>query len=293
MARELRAGISYSADTAQTVLLDVQDQTVELQYIAEQTRDRFNEYWFLDHLLSLDKKILKKISKLSIALDNTSAFFHRFPLDSSLGKVDQNEQIEWELAQYKQHFKRQDYIHELHVLRTRASEQYLDVLVVAIPRSFIFGIQEALTAQELDLRLVDLNYFASQHLHQIIHPETKVMKQALVGIFPNGISIGNIQNNKLAGYINLVETVTEKMLKFLEVELSDLGVNNIFLHGTTTKQSLAMTEWAKKLRNVLNLNVTIINPFRRMRVSSSCKNFEQFKGYEHHFVACVGSALRD
>ena len=198
-----------------------------------------------------------------------------------------------ELAQYKQNFKRQDYLHELRILRTRVSEQYLDVLVVAIHRPFLFGMQTVLSEQELDLHLADLNYFAAEHALQIVHPEIKTVKSALVGISQQGVNVGCIANGKLSSYSNSYTSALDESTKFLELELSDSNVSNIFLHGTTTKQTVDMPEWTKALRSTFSSTVTVLNPFRKMRVASSCKNFDQFMGHEHHFAACVGSAMRD
>jgi len=288
MAKELRAGISFTGDQAQTVVVELHDRRVELRHIEERTKESMLEYWFLDDLLSLEKKTLGKISRVSVAMDNSEAFFHRFPIDSLLTQVEQNEHVRWELSHFIADYKPQEYINDVHILRTHARDHFLDILVAAVRRSFLFKLHEYLAEQNLNLQTVEANVFSVTHALLLAYPEVKTTAATMVGISNRRLDIGILSNGRLTDYSYRKISPVEEAIGFLKESLEEANMQNIFLHGPSLT-----AEWMNSFRAAFGAKMMDLNPFRHMMVASSCQNFKQFNGREHRFAACVGSALRN
>jgi len=287
MAKELHAGISFGDDTAQTVLLEIQGPEVKLWGIEEHPKDRFVDYWFLDDLLSLDRKTLSRVSRVAVALDHHSAFCHRFPLDNSLNQVDQNDQVQWELSHYIANYKLHDYINDVRILRTRAREQMLDVLVATVHRSFVFGLHELLAEEKLDLQTVEVSFYAAENSVLSTYPDLKSKNCALVGISKQRVETGMLTSGRLSAYAARSVVSFDDAHRFLENSFVELDLSNIILYGTSQA-----SEWIDGVRSVFGSRVSMLNPFRNMQVASSCRNFDEFAGNEHRFAASVGCVLR-
>jgi len=287
MATELRAGISFSADLAQTILVEIQDHRIELKFLEERRKASQAEYWFLDDLLAFDKKTLRGIAAVSVALDNRVAFFHRFPLDSSLAQVDQNEQVQWELSHFIHEFKPHDYISDVHILRTHAREQYVDALVVAVPSSFIFNMQGLLAQRDVLLQTVEVNHIAAEHALRRAHPELKARHVVFVGVEQERVDTGVLARGRLTSYDYKNSTSIDESLTFVKRMVDGTDQSDIVLHGSAVSSA-----WVRSFRAGFGSRLMVLNPFRQMLVSPSCLNFKRFIGREHHFAACVGSTLR-
>jgi len=287
MAKELLVGLSFSDATAQMAILEIQSGTNEIRFVEEYEKKSDSEVWFLDHVIGLKERGFGRLSSISVAFDNNSAFLHSFPLDGTFTQSEQNEQVHWELSQLIADFRPNDYINDIHILRTNAREQVWDVLAVSLRRSLVYGMQEILSQEKLDLRLVDTNHFGAQAAMLMIHPDVKRKTVGLAGFTGNRIDVGILTKGRLTDYRYSTGTDVTEITKFLQAIVNEFVATEIMVHGTG-----ATFDLTKALRSSLSVNITMLNPFRKMRVSSSFRGFDKFIGYEHRFAACVGSALR-
>ncbi len=287
MAKELSVGLSFSDGTVQLAILEIQSGTNEIRFIEEYEKKSGSEVWFLEPIIGLKDRGFGKVGSLSLAFDNNVAFLHAFPLDGSFSQSEQNEQVHWELSQLIADFKPNDYITDTHVLRTNAREQVWDVLTVSLRRSLLYGMQEILSEQKLNLHLVDTNHFGAQAVMMMIHPDVKRKTVGLAGITGNRIDVGILTKGRLTDYRYSTSMDVGEITKFLQSIVNEFVATEIMVHGTG-----ATFDMTKALRSTLSVNISMLNPFRKMRVSSSFRGFDKFIGHEHRFAACVGSALR-
>ncbi|MBI4810535.1 MAG: hypothetical protein HY800_03660 [Ignavibacteriales bacterium] len=148
MAKEIIAGISVSGKLAHLAVFEIRETETKLLHIEEFTNTSGDELWFLSKVLNPNSRILKKITKVSVALDSASIVLHRFPMDITLTQAEQNEHVHWELSNFITDYQAKDYVYDLHILRLNAREQVADLLVVAVKRVKIYKIQEALAAKK-------------------------------------------------------------------------------------------------------------------------------------------------
>jgi Tfp pilus assembly PilM family ATPase len=286
MARKFKAGISFNDGLGQIAVLEPDAENVVLHYLGEFTHTNGSDLWFLHDVVDPKHRVMKKVSGVSVALDNKSVFLFSFPLDTSLNQTEQNEHVEWELSNFIEDFKPREYVHDTHVLRTNAREQVSDVLIVSVRRSLLFNIQHELEGRSIDLQFADAQHFGAQHALLTAHPETKNKIVALVGAVNNRLDIGIVSNGRLTVYRYGIVT-GEQRLNLLRESIQDIAVSDVYLYGAAV-----LPEFVKTVRDALSLNVTMLDPFSRLTIASSFRDFDKFIGREHHFAASVGCALR-
>ena len=286
MAKEFIAGISYDNETAQFAVLELQSDGIALHHLEEFQKSGNSEIWFLRPLT--DKKNVSGgvITKAALTLDHRVVFLHQLPLDSSLTQPEQNQHVQWELSNYIEHFKPKEYITDIHVLRTQAKEQVLDILSVSVKRSHVFNIQQALDDHKIDLALVETNYFGAHHALLIVHPEVRSKPTALAGISKDRMDVGIITNGRLTKYHYVLTSSADEVVSQLTDHLKANNVSDLYLYGTQVSFELTKSVRAS------GLNSNLLNPFRKIHVSPSFRGFDKFIGQEHRFASCIGAVLR-
>ena len=208
-------------------------------------------------------------------------------MDSSLTQVEINEHVDWELSNYIAEFRRNDFITDLHVLRTNAREQIADVLAVSLGKSFVFNVQSHLEQRKVSLGLIDIQYYAAESALIQSHPEIKSRQSLLVGLTPNRIDLGVLTNSKLIHYQYRPYRTADEGIDFLREITADYHDISLYVYGDGFS-----FEWQKLLRKQFGQKYMQLNPFRRMRISPAVSNFSRYLGSESRFACCVGSALR-
>jgi Tfp pilus assembly PilM family ATPase len=288
MSKEQIAGISYSDNIAQTVILETSDDGVEVRHLEEINDVVQSDGWFLVPLFELrKKKNLGKRSKISVALDNASVILLSFPMDSSLNQVQQNGHVHWELSNFVDDFKPNAYVSDVHVLRTWARDRVVEVLAVSVKRSLVYNIQQMLSERKLDLDIIDTNHFGAQHALLMNYPDVRTKSVALVGVTRNRIDAGVISNGRLRDYRYTINSSSEYVSIWLQELSKEFPITDMFFHGPEVTHELIKT-----LRASIHQSITLLNPFRTLRISPSFSEFDKYIGQEHRFAACVGIAVQ-
>ena len=287
MARELRAGMSFSGDLAHIVIVEVIDGEIHLRQIDERPKATDDIMWFMEILKAVDRKTLSRLSRISISLDHSMAHFLRFPLDTTLSQVDQNQQVAWEFSQLLAEDEVKDLINDVHLLRTNAREQVADALAVGFRRSLVFRIQQVCGDQHLNLQFLDVNLFASEHALWYNHPELRARIVCLLEV-SHSLSVASVLNNgRMTSYHSSFTSSSEEVVAFVRQLAQASDLTNIVAYGT------ALTyEMVKALRATFGSPVATLNPFRRLTIGAQTRNYEQFLGLEHRFVPSIGCAVR-
>ncbi|MFI5250812.1 MAG: pilus assembly protein PilM [Bacteroidota bacterium] len=286
MSKELRSGISCTGKEATMAMLEIQDDLVELKFLNDIKSSNDNPFWFLDILDTADKKMLNKLSKISVVASNERVQLHAFPIDSLLTQVEKNEHVEWELSNYITNFRRNDYITDLKTMRTNARDQYLDVMAISMEKSFVFGLQTALAKRKLNVGVIGVEYFAAEEALLHSHPEVKNRQCAIAGISKDRIDIGILMNNRLVHYsYNPYQSIPDAIL-FIRKVFDEFDAASLFVHGEGVT-----FDWQKNLRKEFGASYMLLNPFRRIRISPMVSQFSRYLGSEYRFASSVGSAL--
>lgn len=285
--KRLHAGISFTPYTAQTVLLELQDKSVQLRYLEQHSNFGKKDLWFLDAIVSLEDKKLRENIKVSIALDNSLLIIHKFPMDNTLTQIEQEDQIQWEISNFVANFNKEDYLYETHILKTNLNQQVIEVLVVVVPRSLVFNIKSFLSENNFDLEFIDFNYSSAEIVLKRTYPEGSGKNVALVEVAHERVDAGLLFMGRLASYRYFHIHSIEETIRNLNTWMLPFNVEQIFFHG-----SGLTIEWNEALRTSFKVDTTRLDPFKKIRISMPARNFSKYIGEEHAFTAAVGCALR-
>jgi hypothetical protein len=290
MAKELRAGVGVSGDTSRTVVFEfAEGRMPRLVHIDEFERDRDNAFWYLDSLLGVRKgRIAGRVARAGVALDHRSLYLHVFPLDTSLSRSEENEHIWWELANFYPDATPGSHLNDVHYMRTRTRDQISDTLVVSVQRTVLYGIQKALSDRGIELISADANFFGALVALANSYPETKQRAVVICCMEGQTIEAGVVQNGRLVSFERAIfdnPPAGTDLAQVVESVRKDFPVSDLFVYGSD-----AMANHLPALGD--SLAVAMLNPFRRLEVTSSLREFDAFAGLEHRFAAAVGIALR-
>ncbi len=286
MSKNIIAGISVSGKFAQFAVFKVSDKENKLIYIEEFSNNSGDDLWFLEKIIHPGKRFLKKINKVSIAVDSGSIILHRFPIDTTLNQAEQNDHIHWELSNFIPDYQPKDYIYDLHPLRINSREQVADVLAVVVKREIIFKIQEALESKKLKLHIADTSFFGAEQSLKINYPEIRDKVVALIYAEENHLDVGIEKGGKLIAYGYGLKTSADSIRKIVAEEIQELVLNEIYCCGPKMT-----SEIIHLLKNSFGINALYLDPFRFVK-TSSIKNSNGFNGRKHLYAACTGVALR-
>jgi hypothetical protein len=281
------AGVSFADDLAHIAVLQVKKESLTLRYLGEYARTSPAEFWFLDQLLAGTDRMLRRVSRASVAADHGTAFVHCFPTDNSLNSSDEQDQINWELSNFIPSFKADDYTREKHVLQTHAHRQYSELMVVAFKRSFVQSTEASLRKKQIALAKVESNHFGAQHALLLNNPEIKPKMVGVVHLMQKRLDVGMINRGRLIHYRSVRVAPEVVVPEILRADLNSFPASDLFFHGAWATDAIV-----DRARAELPCRVAKLNPFRGMQVASSFREFDSYIGKEHRFAAAVGSALR-
>lgn len=287
MAKEIIAGISYSGPKARLVVCEVRPKETRLLYMHEFQNDSNSEFWYLKKVLSPETRLMRKVSKVSVAFDAGSIIYHSFPLDTSLTQSEQNGHIHWELSHIVPGKQAKDYIYDLHTLRISVMDQVADVLVVAIMRAKLFSLQSLLEGKKIELHIADTAFFGAEQALYAAFPEVKLKSVCLASLEPGDLSVGIFVNGKIVNFGHGDKPTAEGVVDLFRYLKQEEIVSELYLCGSLASQEIGLA-----LRNALGVHVNMLNPFRSDITTSSCGELKLFNGREHCFASCVGVALR-
>jgi Tfp pilus assembly PilM family ATPase len=282
------AGISFADETAHLAVLQVKKKFVRLRHLGEYKKIKPDDLWFLDSLLIPEGRVIRKVSRAAVAIDQRAAFVHTFPSDSALSTADEQDQIAWELSNFIPDFKPDDYTREKHLLQTRAHRQVSELLVVVYKKSLVESAKAALLKKKISLATVVLNNFGAQTALLQNSPEIRSKMVALVHVAVNRIDVALLNRGRLMAYRCAPVSSEGEMLDSIQGLVNPFPVSDLFFHGAPVTGPLL-----ERVRRQVPWKVSTVNPFKNLRVASSVKDFQSYAGKEHRFAAAIGCALRD
>jgi len=280
------SGVSFSDEKAQLVVVEIQKRSFRLRHASEYRKESDDPHWFLGPLFRRESKIMKKVKKVSVALDNTAVFLHSFPTDSTLSQVDMNAHLAWELAQFVPGYEPKAFVNDLHVLQTHAQEKVTEVFVVTAQRSLVRDLQQALLQQKFQLGLAETNTFGAEYAFAASYPEMKTKKVALVGVTAQRTDLAIVTHGRLTSY-RYQRLSESEVLDFLAPHLQTETVSHVFFFGTAATAPLA-----NNARGRFGVEASLLNPFNHIDIKHGAAGLDQYTGQEHIFAAAIGCALR-
>jgi len=281
------AGLSYSGNVLRTAVLRLRNQGPVLCHLSEEKVDDLTGAWFLRGVIEPKVRVLKKVSAISVGVDNASVFYHSFPADQSLSREEREEMIDWELSHFIADYASSDFIRDVHVLSPDAGTPVPDVLVVAANRDFVQNITSLVRARKIDLQVIETNFFGAVYALGINYPETAMKRVLVAAIEGDRVDAGVLCRGKLERHACRTVGTQEELLGFLAGVALEGHVNEAYLAGAGASHSLVMSARAR-----FAVPVEMLNPLRKLRLKRSFAKENEFAGVEYRFASVIGCALR-
>lgn len=287
MGSEYIAGISYHRDMLQTAVLKLKKSGPVLLHLSEEKTDVHEGVWFLRDIFHPRTRIMKKISALSIGVDNRSVFYHSFPVERALAQPARDEQIDWELSHFIGDYAPDDFVRDVHVLASDETAPVSNLLVVAANRNFVRNVQSLVRERELNLQVIETNFFAACYALSVNYPEADLRNVLMATVEDDRIDAGIIRKGKTERYRCASVEGQEDAIGLLAEMAGGDGIDEIFLAGPGVTHGLVNTAGKR-----LGVQTTMLNPVRKLRCGRRYMRNSAFAGVEHRFVSAIGCALR-
>jgi Tfp pilus assembly PilM family ATPase len=281
------AGLSYAGDILRTAVLQLRNQGPVLCHLSEEKVEDLTGAWFLRAVTEPKVRLLKKVSAVSVGVDNSSVFYHSFPADQSLSREDREEMIDWELSQFIADYASADFVRDVHVLAPEIGTTAPDVLVVAANRSFVGTITSLLRARKIGLQVIETNFFGAVYALGINYPETAMKRVLVASIEGDRADAGVLCRGKLERHACRTVQGQDDLLGFLADTAAAGRVDEAYLAGAGASHALVMSARARFM-----VPVEMLNPVRKLRLKRRFAKESEFAGVEYRFASVIGCALR-
>ncbi len=281
------AGLSYAGDILRTAVLQLKKDGAVLCHLSEEKVGDRAGAWFLRDVFHPRIRLFGKVSAISIGIDNASVFYHSFPAEQSLSRVERDELIDWELSHYISDYVGSEFIKDVHVLTPEGGGKATGLLVVAANRSFVENIQSLLRSKKLDLQVIETNFFGATYALGANYPETAMKRVLAVVLEGDRADVGVLNRGKLEHHGCMQFYDQESLIGFLGEIAAASKVDELYFCGAGATHALVMTTRAK-----LGIAVEMLNPARKLRLKRRYERKNEFAGLEYRFASVIGCALR-
>jgi len=243
---------------------------------------------------------------LLISVDYSMAVIKRLPIDNNLNDKELQEHVLWELQQHLIS-PVEEYKFDFQKLPKTSHYNYSSLLIVAVKKKIINAVRYIAKISHLNLKLIDINIFASINALETNYKIKSTEKIATIGIAENQLIFIILEGNNFLGFHpvhlnkNLYpdnkippEKISEEIIKNMRLFISDYEIGE-------NKTEFDRVFLFKNNRD-LNLNeileieseskFEILNPLKRLSISPKLKGkIDSISDYSE-FTESVGLAIR-
>jgi len=259
---------------------------------------------------NLRKAILSEkitANDLLISLDYRMAVIKRLPVDNNLNDNELQEHLLWELQQHLIS-PLEEYKFDFQKLPKTSRYNYPSLLIVAVKKKIIDAVRYISKISHLNLKLIDINIFASINALETNYKLKSTEKIAAIEIAENQLIFIILEGNNFIGFhhVHLNENLYPDN-KIPPEKISEEIIKNMHLFTSDYEIGKNKTEFDRvflfKNNKDLNLNeileieskskLEILNPLKRLSISPKLKEkIDPLSDYSE-FTESVGLAIRE
>ncbi len=241
-----------------------------------------------EYLAAFIKANQVKSTYASIALDSSSLFIHRLPVEENSSDTVIREQIRWELEQYVPGVPATEFISDYHRMARFPSVRLNEVLSVTIRRKTAQGLEQALRNVGLQLHVLDADQFSAETTFLQNYPDALRRHVALVGIKAHRIDTTILKNGNMEAYSSApVQTLDDIGERIATLSRDNAGVLSIVVYGPALNSELLT-----QIRRGASVLVEALNPLRNVSIANTLRVGEHLSTPSYRFAAVLGVALR-
>jgi Tfp pilus assembly PilM family ATPase len=243
---------------------------------------------FTEYLAAFIKINQVKATHASVALDSSSLFIHRLPVEENSSDGAIREQIRWEIEQYFPGIPSSEFITDYHRMARFPSVRLNEVLSVTVRRTTAQGLEKALANVGLRLHILDADQFSAETTFRQNYPDALRRHIALVGIKGHRIDTTVLKNGNMEAYAFApVQTLDDICERIATLSRDNAGVPSIVVYGPALTAALLT-----QIRHGVSVLVEALNPLRNVTIANTLRVGEHLSTPSYRFAAVLGVALR-
>lgn len=241
-----------------------------------------------EYLASFVKSNQVKSAHASIAIDSSSLFIHRLPVEENSSDTVIREQIRWEVEQYFPGVPASEFLSDYHRMARFPSVPLNEVLSVTIRRKTAQALEHALRNVGLRLHVLDVDQFSAETTFRQSYPDALRRHVALVGIKGHRIDTTILKNGNMEAYSYApVQTLDDIGERIAALVREHAGVLSIVVYGPALTSDLL-----SQIRRGASVLVEALNPLRNVSIDNTLRIGDHLSSPSYRFAAVLGIALR-
>lgn len=241
-----------------------------------------------EYLTSFVKLHQVKSTYASIALDSSSLFIHRLPVDENSSDTVIREQIRWEVEQYFPGEPASEFLSDYHRMIRFPSVRLNEILSVTVRRKTAQGLERALRNVGLRLHVLDVDQFSAETTFRQNYPDAFRRHVAVVGIKGHRIDTTILKNGNMEAYayspVQSLDDIGERIAALVR---EHAGVLSIVVYGPALTPDLL-----SQIRRGATVLVEALNPLRNVGIDNTLRVGDHLSSPSYRFAAVLGIALR-
>ncbi len=244
------------------------------------------ERTFAQELSVFLRRIASGSKMFSFGLNSRMVMMQTFPLDVDLAPNEVDQHAQWELTQYFSDANPELYFVNTQVLNSTAESHVANAVIVAVRKPFVNFLTNVCTHLHGMLHIVDVDHFGAENALLLSNPELHEKKVVFVGVDEDSFDASILVHGSPHD-IRTMERLSDTDVAMLADFIGEAAPDSVFFHGRMVNETLVSAVEQK-----IGMPIEIIDPFKRVTLPSSVKNFEEISHNKQRYAAAIGLALR-
>ena len=241
---------------------------------------------FAQELQTFFKNIGSGSRTFAFGLNSKMIVVQSIPTDASLSESELDQHSLWELSQYALVKNTSAFNVSSLVLDSNDEMQVNTTAVVAVRKIFLNFLANVCKHLSGNLNIVDVDHFGAENALLYNYPELTSNRVLLAGVDENSFDASVIANGQTRSFITM-EWTTENDMAQLAEYVKGLNVEMVFFHGRIVSPALVAS-----LKQLVSIPVEIMQPFKRVSLPRTLKNYRDIENRRQEYASAVGLALR-
>ncbi len=241
---------------------------------------------FVQELLPFLKSIGSGSRSFAFGLNSKMAVVQTIPTDASLSDAEMDQHALWELSQYS--LVKNPNAFNVGTLILESNEQLLvnTTVMIAVRKIFLNFLANVCKQVNGNLNIVDVDHFGAENALLFNYPESAQKRTLLVGVDENSFDASVVAGGQTKNIVTM-EWTTENDMGQLAEYVKQVNVEGVYFHGRIVSPAMVSS-----LKQFVSLPVEIMNPFKKVVLPRSLKNYGEIENRKQEFASAIGLALR-
>jgi Tfp pilus assembly PilM family ATPase len=241
---------------------------------------------FAVELQTLFKNIGSGSRTFAFGLNSKMIVVESIPTDASLSDSELDQHSSWELSQYALVKNTNAFNISSMVLDSNEKIQVNMTAIVAVRKIFLNFLANVSKQLSGTLNIVDLDHFGAENALLFNYPELATKRVLLAGVDENSFDASVVANGQTKNIVTMEWTTENDMAQLAEYVKGE-NVEMVFFHGRIVSPALVGS-----LKQLLSIPVEIMDPFKKVALPRTLKNYREIQDHKQEYASAVGLALR-